>query len=71
MHWKGHAFFHAACSCGKFTCSYDKTSIETPDAYLRCAEKFKASGQWFVAVANLLVLLVAMTKLLQRLQMLT
>ena len=29
------AFFHAACSCGKFTCSYDKTSTETPDAYLR------------------------------------
>ena len=52
MRSKGHAFFHAACSGGKSTCSYDKTSTETLDAYLRLVEKYKACGQWFVAFTS-------------------
>ena len=46
---QGHTLFKAVCSSGKSTCSYDKTFVETPDAYLRLAEKYQACGQWFVA----------------------
>ena len=42
-------FMSYVCSCGKSTCSYDKTSTETPNSYLRSAEKYKACGQCFVA----------------------
>ena len=52
MRLKGHAFFHATCSCGKSTYTYDKTSTESPDAYLRWAERYKACGQWFVAFTS-------------------
>ena len=27
-----------------------KTFAETPDTYLSCTEKYKACGQWFVAL---------------------
>ena len=32
---EGHTFFHAMCSCDKFTSSYDKPSTKAADAYMR------------------------------------
>ena len=57
---KGGAFF---LPCVIVANLHKKTSTETSDTYLRCAENYKACGWWFVAFTSLWVYLTHKQKL--------